>query len=250
MLKRAVKSVLDRLGYSITKREYAYLVDSPFSFEAMLYRRIVKQGHCTFIQIGANDGISFDPLHKLITHHKDRMSGIVVEPLYRAFEQLCRTYQSFPNIVKINAAIHNSQSEMVLYTVSDDALKTLPAYSHGIASFDKDHHALTGTPPECIVAETVRCISLGTLLDDYDVRELDLLLLDTEGYDAEILLNLDFDRIKPALIRFEHGLRHGVMTPATFKKILCYLNRNGYQVMAEDYDATAYQPLSILEGVL
>ena len=63
-----------------------------------------------------------------------------------------------------------------------------------------------------------------------------------EGYDAEIILNLDFRSIRPRIIRFEHGLQHGTMPKDKFSEVIRFLNKNGYQVITEQSDATAYQP--------
>jgi len=39
-----------------------------------------------------------------------------------------------------------------------------------------------------------------------------MLRIDAKGYDAERILNIDFERIKPSIIRFEHGLDDRVMS--------------------------------------
>ena len=72
------------------------------------------------------------------------------------------------------------------------------------------------------------------------IESIDLLLIDTEGYDYQILMSIDFNKFKPKIIRFEHGIRNQVMTISNFKDICNHLNSFGYQIITESYDATAY----------
>ena len=58
---------------------------------------------------------------------------------------------------------------------------------------------------------------------------------------------MDFDSVKPGLIRFEHGLREGIMSKETFLGLTDVLHSNGYELALEDHDATAYQPSIILD---
>ena len=75
----------------------------------------------------------------------------------------------------------------------------------------------------------------------YKIKKIDLLQIDTEGYDAEIILNIDFDLMKPKIIRFEHGLQNGIMTKEIFLKVADVLHKNDYELAIEHNDATAYQ---------
>jgi hypothetical protein len=112
------------------------------------------------------------------------------------FKELQRNYKRYPGIVPVRSAIHNVEKEMVIYRVDPAKMPDLPKWTKGISSFNKDHHKLSGTSSDHIIEERVPCISLGQLLDDYQVKTIDLLQIDTEGYD-EIMLNIDFNHIKP-----------------------------------------------------
>ena len=93
-----------------------------------------------------------------------------------------------------------------------------------------------------MVSETVPAITLTALLDQHSVAQLDLLQVDTEGYDFEILQMIDFQRIKPAIIHFEHGLPAGTMSIEQFRCCTGRLMEHGYYIITEPYDAIAYQP--------
>jgi len=52
------------------------------------------------------------------------------------------------------------------------------------------------------------CLDLNTVIDSLEIKEISHLFIDTEGYDAKILLALDFDRVKIGEIFFEHEHSH------------------------------------------
>lgn len=232
---KMVRGLLGKVGYNVVRfDEVHFLVP-------MLYRRLRQTGRIVFVQIGANDGRSFDPIHKFMVRHHEAVRGVVIEPMKDFFGRLCETYKDYPNITPVNVAIHNTQKEMKLYRPDPAKLRDLPDYARGIASFNPDLHTLCKTPTSAMIAETVKCMSLGELLDAHKMESLDLLQIDTEGYDAEIIMGIDFARIRPEIIHFEHGLRTGIMTPEVFHKVAGVLHENGYDVALEDFDATAYQ---------
>ena len=100
---------------------------------------------------------------------------------------------------------------------------------------------LSNTPKECIIEEKVVCISLDKLIDKYSVSKIDLLQIDTEGYDYEIISNMDFSRIKPRIIHFEHELKLGTMSKENFTKLADLLIQHDYFLIVDKIDAIAYQ---------
>jgi len=215
---------------------------SSFDFESFLYRYLAVHKKIHFIQIGANDGVMNDPLYQFNIKNKSVVSGYVLEPLPDIFEKLSQNYKKMPNISPVNLAIHADKAEMTLYRVKPHLLSKIPVFAEGIASFDKNHWKKTNIIPnnDYIEEVLVTCIPIQTFIDLNKIQVLDLLVLDTEGYDYQILMDFNFNRIKPKIIRFEHGLRNGIMDKDNFIKLCKYLNLFGYQIYLESYDATAY----------
>lgn len=241
IVKQRLARVLYRQGYCINSLSRVNF------FEPLLYTHLKNHGSLYFVQIGANDGKSSDPIHQFVTRNHHKVKGIVVEPLGDFFEQLKNSYAKYPNVTPVNAAIHRSEKEMTLYRADPTRLKDLPKWAGGIASFNKNHHELSGIPPEAIVPEKVRCMTFEKLLTDHQVEEIDLLQIDTEGYDSEIIRNIDFQAVKPKIIRFEHGLSEGIMSRETFLDIIDLLHANDYELAIEYHDATAYQPAIVTD---
>jgi hypothetical protein len=55
-----------------------------------------------------------------------------------------------------------------------------------------------------IVEDRIESISFHSLVARYRPPRIDLIVIDTEGYDLEILRQLDLIRFKPDLIVYEH----------------------------------------------
>lgn len=239
-LKNQIKSIFFSFGYRINR------VDTVSCLEPLLYHRLEQTNDFFFVQIGANDGKLADPIYSFVTRNHDELHGIAIEPMRDVFKELCETYKNYQNIQLLNIAIHNTLKEAILYKVDPKKASKLPCWVKGIASFNQQHHALSGTPSDAIIPETVKCLPISELIDRYQIKSIDLLQIDTEGYDIEILSNFDFVRVKPAIIHFEHGLKNGISTMQNVQNIIDKLHSFGYEVIVEDYDITAFLISSVL----
>lgn len=234
VMKEIIQKLLLRFGYRLNK------TSTINCFEPLLYQCLNLSREFFFLQIGANDGKLADPIYNFVTENHDKLSGLAIEPMKDVFKQLCDTYKEYPNIKLANIAIHNSAKEMNLYRVDSQKASGLPAWTKGIASFNADHHKLSNTPSDAIITEKVNCVTTEELLNQFGIRHLDLLQIDTEGYDAEIILNFDFSKVKPAIIHFEHGFQSGMIKIDKLKKVYSTLRLQGYDVIFEKDDVTAY----------
>jgi FkbM family methyltransferase len=194
----------------------------------------------TFIQIGGCDGESYDPIFPYLKRHKKRVKGVIVEPLDEYCNELRNLYADQPEIKIHQAALHNSKKRMDFYRPDNNKSDTMPDFIKGTPSFNKQHITKYGIPESDIIRLTVDCISLPELVGRYGLEDADILQIDTEGYDSQIILNIDFDTFKPAMIHFEHGLRDKIMSPEDLADIVKLLNFNDYDIHIDDFDATAY----------
>ena len=237
IFKKIVKRAFFKGGYSINK------IGSFDFFQLIMDAFLKKNNELFFIQIGANDGKSFDPIYEFVINNHKNVRGILLEPLEDYFMELKRNYKGYSNVTILNLAVHNSNKEMIIHRVDPKKIERneQPEWTKGIASFNGNHHELSGTPKEVIIKQNVKCISLEDLLRTHQVAKIDLLQIDTEGYDSEIILNIDFKAIKPKVIHFEHGLEHEIMSKEEFTALADLLHNNGYDLFMDQYDCTAYQ---------
>lgn len=238
IVKNFVRRLIARFGYRVFKVGPYSL----FDFESFMYRHLEVHKKLTFLQIGANDGVMNDPIFQFNMKNKASVSGFVLEPLPDIYEKLVENYRLCESVKPFNLGVHATESEMILHRVKPSRIAEVPEFARGVASFDKHHWKKTSLIPSDDYMEEVRvhCVSFSEFVRSNRITSLDLLLLDTEGYDYEILMSVDFTQISPRMIRFEHGIRDGVMSRERFMLICSHLNSFGYQIITESYDATAY----------
>lgn len=138
-----------------------------------------------------------------------------------------------------NVAISNKRETRKFYYVSEKA-KTeldLPYWHDQLGSFDKDHIAkmLGNEMSPYIIEENVECQPLQDVLDKNRVEAIDLLHIDTEGFDYQVLSQLDIKRYKPSVILFEHHL----LNDEEFIKARKLLRRTGYRLLQYGNDTLA-----------
>ena len=240
-LKWRLDPLLDRLGYKLERKGDGSI---PF-LTRLLEDRLRSPRQVVFVQIGANDGVTSDPLYPLIKANPEKFRGIVVEPLPDKFALLTQAYAGIDSVVPVNLAVHNTRREMQIHRVRPDLEKTLPGWARGLGSFNADHHKRARLDSSVMVSETVTCTSFDELLATHGLSQVELLITDTEGYDFEILRNVDFTRYRPAYIQFEHGLHSNVMTWDNYKELVRHLASHGYSISHETSDATAFLPAAL-----
>jgi FkbM family methyltransferase len=158
-----------------------------------------------FVQIGANDGVIYDPIYRYVKQHPWR--GILVEPVGYYFQKLKENYRDNPRLVFENLAISDRDEVRDFYRIRE-GIDYLPQWCDGLGTFHREvllsHRWAIPEIDDYVVTEQVRCVSLVNLLAKHAVEKLDLLSIDTEGHDHAILQQIDFDKIKPSLILYEH----------------------------------------------
>jgi FkbM family methyltransferase len=158
------------------------------------------------LQIGANDGFTGDPINHLLTRPGIRWRGVLVEPVAHLFAKLSERYAKYPELRLERAAICETDGMTVinrLQTGADDSLwlEQLPSLDADLLQSNARQFGLTNPPA---IAENVPCFSVPTLLARHHLNALDLLVIDTEGWDWRILRQFDLKNLQPKLILYEH----------------------------------------------
>ncbi len=205
-----------------------------------IWRTLSKQPSVFFIQVGANDGLHRDPIHDLIGNNPN-WKGIFIEPVRFLFERLRLNYANQDRFVFENVAVATEKGMARFYYVAEDAKEKLgpqlPIWYDQLGSFDRNHilKHLEGKLEPYIVETQVECVPLQEILDRNGVTELDLLHVDTEGFDYKVLAQVDFNRYRPRVVLYEH--EHLSMEER--QKAASLLNGSGYQVTQYEGDTLA-----------
>ena len=87
-----------------------------------------------------------------------------------------------------------------------------------------------------IISEDVYCTTIEDLLIKHNFKSIDLLQIDTEGFDFEIIKTINFSVLKPTMISFEN--MH--LSKSDIIKCEKLLKTNGYLIYNKGRDSIAY----------
>ena len=170
---------------------------------------ITSRPDLTFIQIGANDGKSNDFLFDYII--KTRWRGILVEPVGKLFIKLQQNYEGFQDRLMLeNSAISNKDGQMIFFCVQRPEGSNAPEWVDGLSSFNLDvilKHKRNGIAElENMISEvSVQTITIESLTKKHAIESVQLVMIDTEGYDYEILKLINYKKLNTEIIIFEHS---------------------------------------------
>jgi len=208
-VKRLIQTILAKLGYRVQGIRYCprQLLDAKnlrvVEFDDIVCRRMFESGsQFTFIQVGAFDGVTKDPLQKFINRFGWR--GVLIEPQADAAEKLRDLYRDNPRIVVLQAALDDRKGKRTLFRV---ASPKAPEGAGVLASFQRDtivnHRDLIPDLEEMIVEDAVDCITFEDVFKALPGKEVDLLQIDTEGVDGKMISLFPFERVRPAIVHWE-----------------------------------------------
>lgn len=197
-----------------------------------------------FIQVGANDGLTGDNLRAFI--EKYNWQGILVEPVPYVFERLKVNYSGFSKLSFENSAISSETGFSKFYSMAERDLDNSNLFENyqdykidQLSSFDKEtlmkHSYMHPSFVKLIHEIDIPTLSMSDLLSKYKVKKIDLLQVDTEGYDFEILNTFDFKKISPTIIIYEH--QH--MKLIDYKTLVKKFRKNGYKSFKCNWDTVS-----------
>ena len=195
-----------------------------------------KRNNDVFVlQVGANDGVHDDPVSRFIRKH--HWHALLVEPVPAIFQRLKANYQGVSGVQFANVAISDRDESRPFYFI-DDPNHELPPWAGEVGSFIRElvTEEISGRDVRGFIREIeVPCLTPGTLLKQHDVKRVDLVVIDAQGYDDRILLQLPLDSIRPALIIFEHCLLSDDQRSACTN----FLKQHGYSIDRDRWDIMA-----------
>ena len=194
-----------RFKSRIRARLYRLGIVKPRPSERLILDLIQRNKIETFLQIGVNDGQYADPLN-LAIHLGCFRLGTLVEPQPAYFKAARGTYRGIKGLEFVNNAISNKKETLTLYTF-DIRNRLIPAWVQGSASLSRDHVLrVAGEVPNIeqnLIEIPVEAVTVQMLFDKTSVQQPDIIVVDAEGFDAMILRQFDFRRLRPKLVLYE-----------------------------------------------
>jgi FkbM family methyltransferase len=234
LVAKPLARLIEKSGHVITKPWFPD--ENEIDVRALLADSTGKKGsQFSVVQIGANDGLTNDPIGRLV---KERgWSLVAVEPQPAAFERLKNTYCNYPNVRCVECAIGHEDGEATLYT-----LKPSPKngneddqYASFLPDLPKKQWRHILDVQSRIVPIKVRTRKLSSLLGELGVGCPDMLQIDAEGFDFEIVKMAFGQRLFPRILAFEWV--H--LSKADMWAARCELIKYGYRWLRIKVDVVA-----------
>lgn len=188
-----------------------------------------------FVHIGAHSGQLRDPLYAYIILRK--WAGLLIEPQPVPFRELKASYEKNTDLIFENVAVSDINGVKPFYYIEPSP--NLPEWISQLSSFHKSvpEQIKQQYPEASIVSKPVECVTLSSLVAKHNISKVDIMVIDTEGHDFEILKSIDFEKIIPKLILFEHC--H--LSKSDYELAIKLLNREGYEMFGSHFNTIAFK---------
>ena len=187
-----------------------------------------------FIQIGANNGRSGDPILKFINRYN--WSGIFVEPISKCIRSLKKLHRGKDQFIFEQSAITEQDGPVDFY----EAKRNSQLSSLSITA--TQNIMKRRTEKKGIQKRTVNGMTLSSLVQKYSVKKIDLLQVDVEGFDDMVvkqvhtlsqlpkLINFEFKHLSESkkinIINFLRGIEYRIITRSSKDDFICIRDRD------------------------
>lgn len=175
-----------------------------------------------FLEIGSCD---FNTLNHFSNHGWE---GCIVDPMSEYLDNL----EKKNGVNYVNAGIDHNDGERKIYFAPKSVVDRDRDFA-GMSTFISEEERQYGNK---VLTESrvIKTISFETLIKTYNIKKIDFLKIDTEGYDFEILKMFPWEisDLNPNLIKVE--CKH-----LNSKEMKEFLNIKGYHVFIETEDIYA-----------
>ena len=242
-----IKKLVDALGISIKRKQFKWerLNTSrveEFTLNGLVHTRILENGSLSVVQVGAYDGISNNALDYSKLANICVLKAVLIEPNPVVYGKLVSNFRDNSSVVPLNLAIDVVDGRRSFTVVRPHNLAEYQ-WIEQLSSFDRDTIlSHSDRVPDLISYMNdafVDCSTLTAVLAANAIVSLDVLLIDTEGYDAVIVENALNLSVQPSIIVFEHT--H--LQYATTLRISAMVKGSGYSMVDLGHDFVCWKPV-------
>lgn len=202
--------LLERHKHMNKLKSYAQIGQDLIAFD---FFRFYPTTDRIFLDVGAFDGIGFSNSRLLF---EKGWSGVCIEPVLKNYAKLESLYKN-TNVITIQAAASDYKGELVLNVA------TIPwAEDWGSDVSSPSDDAVQRWSDYIWEKEVVTATTINTILEDNNVKRVDFVSIDVEGFEIMVLRGFDLQKYTPSLLVIEYS------TLRERQELITYMNSHGY----------------------
>ena len=197
------------------------------------FKKNFKENFDTLVDVGAHKG---ETIFEFLKNFKIK-NIYSFEASPKTYAELCVKSKKLEkkfnqtNIKVFNFGIGNTNKKKTFYELSDSNSSTFNIIDRNSSYYKKKNRILSFffLKEKSIVKETqILQIKLGEFVKDNVINNIDILKIDTEGYELEVLKGLEHEISKIKFIYFEHHYDNMIKKNYKYSDIHDYLKINGF----------------------
>lgn len=150
------------------------------------------------LQVGANDGILYDPIHKTLLR-RPNVTATRIEPLVEYFDELKTNCASFASRVELfNICIGEEDGLIDFFLPKKGQALHLGGKGHGSINPEA-----AGRSRDGLVSRKMACKSFNSLMNEMRVPLADVYVSDCEGHDIRLLRKLPIKELGVKVVFIE-----------------------------------------------
>ena len=247
MIKKLISNILRKKGYNfvnINKVKVSSFKDRYDSMYILLFA--LQKKNYKIIQVGANNGVTGDPVNHFVLDFNKSISYLGFEPQEEPYNELTNNYNNYNNFYLIKQCI-GEEKKSNFYCVNQKyqnlCIKNGWKVTTGVNSLIKENllkrlNENNLNAKEYIESYEVQVLPLKKSIEmNYpnilrNFRNIDLLQVDAEGYDDQVIYNSSIEFFKPKYINFEYKN----LSKTNLENLLKYLKQNSYECLRWRYN--------------
>jgi FkbM family methyltransferase len=167
---------------------------SQYTEEDFLLDFFKNKSNGFLVDIGAADGITNSNSRRLIL---DGWSGILIEPNKKNYNKLLDLYPNKNTILNCGCS-YKDEGFLDFYIDNNDEYEQLSTFNLEQSEFCKNYFNCEFT------TEQVEVFKTSVIFEKHNVKKINFLSIDTESFDYNVILGIDFNTVDIDLICVEH----------------------------------------------